>query len=134
MSAITVLVVDDDEDIRIVTRISLERVAGWQVLEAADGGTAVEIARREHPDVVLLDMMMPGMDGLATYDALQADPCTEAVPVVLFTAKRSTSGAPLWGDRRIRGVIAKPFDPLGLPDQLTRLLTSTVEMPASHAV
>ena len=130
----TILVVDDDDDIRTVTRIALEKIAGWTVLLAPDGPTALELARLHQPDAVLLDMMMPGMDGLTTFDHLEADPLTQAIPVILFTAKRNVGGATAWGTRAIRGVVPKPFDPLGLPEQLTRMLRWVDNRPVRDAV
>ncbi len=117
-----VLVIDDEGDIREVTQVSLETVAGWEVLTASSGREGVAEARVDQPDAILLDVMMPGMDGLATHQQLQADPATRHIPVIFLTAKV------LPGDRRryiglgAKGVIAKPFDPLKLPRQMAEAL------------
>lgn len=127
MTVPTVVVVDDDDDIRDLTRLCLESIAGWTVLTASCGPAAIEIARTHQPDAVLLDMMMPGMDGLTTFDHLQADPATRDIPVILFTAKMQVGGRQVWDGRAVRGVIAKPFDALRLADQVEQILEWTSE-------
>lgn len=122
MSAPLVLIVDDDDDIRDITRISLEVVAGWDVITANGGLAALELAREHHPDAVLLDMMMPDMDGLTTFSHLQADESTSDIPVILLTAKVQMGDRELWEDHPIQGVIAKPFDPMTLATQVATLL------------
>jgi CheY-like chemotaxis protein len=122
MPSPTVLVVDDDDLIRELTQISLESVAGWNVLTAGSGAQALEIARAERPDVVLLDMMMPGMDGLTTFGHLQDDATTRDIPVILFTAKGSVGGREPWDDTAISGVIRKPYDPMSLGTRVAEML------------
>jgi len=86
MTTPVVLVVDDDEDnIRIISTILLAR--GYEVRLARDGRGAVESIRQQRPDLVLLDIMMPGMDGMQVLDAIRADPLLASLPVVLVTAK-----------------------------------------------
>ena len=108
----TVLVVDDDDDIRELTRVALELVADWGVLTAAGGAEALELAARHRPDAVLLDLMMPGMDGLTTFRHLRADPATGDIPVILVTAKARVGERQAWDELEIAGVISKPFDPI----------------------
>jgi len=117
-----VLVVDDDDDIRFLTTIALETTAGWEVLNASSGAEAVEVAAEQRPDVVLLDLMMPGMDGLATTAALRAQPTTADLPVILLTAKEGTGGAVPWDGAPISGALAKPFDPMSLAARVSELL------------
>jgi CheY-like chemotaxis protein len=117
-----VLVVDDDDDIRFLTTIALETTAGWEVLNASDGAEAVEVAAGRRPDVVLLDLMMPGMDGLATTDALRAQPETADVPIILLTAKAAAGGAVPWEGAAISGALTKPFDPMSLAAQVSEIL------------
>jgi CheY-like chemotaxis protein len=118
----TVLVVDDDESIREITKIALEAVGGWQVL-TADGGVAALAAAREHrPDAVLLDVMMPDMDGPTTFRHLQDDPTTAHIPVVLLTAKVQIGEKQVWNEIAVAGVISKPFDPMTLHVQVAELL------------
>ena len=112
------LVVDDDDDIREVTQASLELVDGFRVLTASSGPDAVHQAREHHPDGILLDMMMPGVDGLATLERLQADPETAGIKVVLLTAR--VDG--LQHSPMIAGLIRKPFDPMRLGAEVSRLM------------
>lgn len=115
-----VLVIDDDDDIRAVTTLSMQAVAGWRVLTAADGQTGVQLTRDEHPDAVPLDVMMPNMDGYAVLRAVRADPSTAAIPVVLLTARsKPARDTPT---ELADATITKPFDPMRLPSQLAELL------------
>ncbi len=118
----TVLVVDDDDDIRELTKTALEVTAGWTVLAASGGAEAIDLAREHHPDAVLLDMMMPGMDGLTTFDHLQSDEATRDIPVVVFTAKVQVRDRRLWDGRAISGAVAKPYDPMTLAGQVAEML------------
>jgi CheY-like chemotaxis protein len=116
-----VLVVDDEEDIREVAQLGLETFAGWEVRTAASGPQALREAAADPPDVVLLDVMMPELDGPSTLAALREDPATRDVPVVFLTAKAQA------GERRrledlAAGVIAKPFDPVGLAGEVAERL------------
>ena len=116
------LVIDDEPDVRAVVRLSLEHVGGWQVV-AVDGGLAgVDVARREPPDAVVLDVMMPGTDGPATFRLLQSDARTADIPVVMLTARVDRADRQAWLSMGVRGVLAKPFDPLQLPAQLREVL------------
>lgn len=117
-----VLVVDDDDAIREVAQMTLELVAGWQVELASSGREAVDLCRADPPDVVLLDVMMPTMDGPATFAELQADARTRGVPVVLLTAKVQPAERRRWEGLGVAGVLTKPFDPLALPDDVADLL------------
>jgi CheY-like chemotaxis protein len=118
----TVLVVDDDDDIRELTRVALELVADWGVITAGGGAEALELAARHRPDAVLLDLMMPGMDGLTTFGHLRADPATGAIPVILVTAKARVGERQAWDELEIAGVISKPFDPITLAADVSALL------------
>lgn len=122
MTTRTVLVVDDDDMLREVAKVALEMVGGWNVLTAGSGSEAVRVAAAEHPDALLLDVMMPGMDGPSTVVALSQDPATRDIPVIFLTAKAAGDGQLEWRDLPITGVIPKPFDPMGLPAEVARLL------------
>ena len=119
-----ILVVDDEDDIREVAQLCLEIVGGWEVTPARSGREALAIAGTLKPDVILMDVMMPDLDGPATFRLLQEDPAARAIPVILLTAKVQP------GDRRqfeslgVRGVIAKPFDPLTLADEVSATLVA----------
>jgi CheY-like chemotaxis protein len=122
MTTKRVLIVDDEDDIREVAQISLEMVAGWTVLTASSGSSGLEIAGSQQPDAILLDVMMPGMDGPATFQNLQADPAIRHIPVILMTAKLQPSDRRRFAELGVAGVVAKPFDPLKLAEQVTETL------------
>jgi CheY-like chemotaxis protein len=115
-----VLVIDDDEDIRMLVRLGLQRVAGIEVLEATNGREGVEVARAERPDAILLDVMMPEMDGPTTVSELRGLPETGAIPIVLLTAK--VQDRERLAELPIQGTIPKPFDPLELPRHLEEMV------------
>ncbi len=116
-----ILIVDDEEDIRLVSRLAVQRVGGWQALVAASGPEAVDVAARERPDLILLDVMMPGTDGLATLSLLRAREATADIPVVFLTAKVQQQEVDHYLALGALGVIRKPFDPLVLPDEIRRI-------------
>jgi DNA-binding response OmpR family regulator len=116
-----VLVVDDEAPIRLLCRVNLE-AEKMQVLEAADGESGLELARAEKPDVVLLDVMMPGMDGWQVAERLVEDEATTQIPLVFLTARAELRD-------RARGLelggvdyITKPFNPLDLAPVIESLL------------
>jgi CheY-like chemotaxis protein len=117
-----ILVVDDDDDIREITRLALEVMGGWTVTEADRGAAALISVREERPDVILLDVMMPEMDGPTTLLALEADPVTRGVPVILLTAKVQAGLRQVWEGLPVRGVIGKPFNPMTLTSDIERYL------------
>jgi len=117
-----VLVVDDDDAVREVTQVSLELVAGWEVSVASNGPQALELSSANPPDAILLDVMMPSMDGPTTFARLQADPRTRDVPVVFLTAKVQPVERRRLEQLGVHGVLAKPFDPLRLHTQVADLL------------
>lgn len=116
-----VLIVEDEPDLRLIVRLSL-RERGVTVVEAASGADGVEVARTERPDIVLLDVMMPAMDGPTTFEALRTDATTCGIPVVFLTAKAMPSEIDRLLALGAAGVLVKPFDPLALADELARIL------------
>jgi two-component system alkaline phosphatase synthesis response regulator PhoP len=116
-----VLLIDDEDDIREVVQLSLEMVAHWDVLSAGSGPEGIERAAVHQPDAILLDVMMPEMDGAATFRELRANPSTRHIPVVLLTAKIFDSETDRNGLEGI-SVISKPFDPMRLPTQISQAL------------
>ena len=117
-----VLLVDDDDDIRSIGELALVRVGGMTTVLASSGAMALEVAAREQPHVVLLDVMMPGMDGLTTFRRLREQPATAAIPVVFVTAKVQRHEVQRYLDLGAIGVIGKPFDPMTLPDELRAIM------------
>ena len=116
------LVVDDEEDVRFVAEMSLGRVGGMDVIVASSGEEGVKRARSERPDFILLDMMMPGMDGAATFRALRLQSDTASIPVVFLTAKAMTSEVDRLKELGAKGVVLKPFDPTTLATEIRTIL------------
>ena len=115
-----VLLIDDEDDIREVTQLSLEMVANWEVISAKSGAEGILRAVADQPDAILLDVMMPDMDGPTTFTRLRANPATRHIPVILLTAtKMQGSGQPTLD---VAAVIPKPFDPMRLPGQIASAL------------
>lgn len=109
-----VLLVEDDDDIRTVTRLALETVGGYAVHACSSGREALQDGPGFAPQLVVLDVMMPGMDGPSTFEALRSTPGLEAVPVVFLTAKAQAQETARYRDLGAADVIAKPFDPMTL--------------------
>jgi CheY-like chemotaxis protein len=118
------LIVDDDGDIREVARLSLELIGGWAVSEADCGSEAIERARALSPDVILLDVMMPGIDGVATLRVLSHDPRTSHIPVIFLTAKAQNGELRRLETAGASGLIAKPFDPMRLAQEIEVILSA----------
>ena len=118
----TILLVDDDASIREVTQASLELMGGWKVILAESGREALRIAARESVDAILLDVMMPGMDGRSTLEALRREEKTKEVPVVFLTARLQPTERRSLEGLDVAGVLAKPFDPVRLHEQVAELL------------
>jgi two-component system, OmpR family, response regulator len=113
-----ILYVEDESDIRTVTAMALEAVGGFIVVSCDSGKEALAMAPAANADLILLDVMMPGMDGLATLSALRGLSQTAATPVIFMTAKVQTSEIQHYLHLGAIGVIAKPFDPMTLSAQI----------------
>lgn len=117
-----ILIIDNEPYIQEVAQICLETVAGWQVSAASSGQEGLVKAATEQPDAILLDVMMPDMDGPTTFQHLQANPATQQIPVILLTAKVQASDRQRYEAIGMRAVIAKPFEPLQLAAQISQAL------------
>lgn len=117
-----VLIVDDEEDARAIMRLALEMRTDWEIITAGSGTEALELAAFHQPDVILLDMMMPKMDGRMTLDCLKADHTTQKIPVILVTAKANSSSQDSLSKLDIVAVLAKPLRPLELAAQIQDIL------------
>jgi CheY-like chemotaxis protein len=117
-----VLIIDDEDDIREVAAMSLETVAGWEVMVANSGAQGLTRAATYKPDAILLDVMMPGMDGPTTFRELRKNPVTAKIPVLFLTAKVQATDRRRFADLGIHAVLVKPFDPLTLPAQISSAL------------
>jgi two-component system, OmpR family, alkaline phosphatase synthesis response regulator PhoP len=122
MTTKRILIIDDEYDIRAVAQLTLKTVAGWEVLIAASGAEGLTKAANEQPDVILLDVMMPDMDGIETFRALQANPATQSIPVILMTAKVQASEQRQFAELGVAGIIPKPFKAMKLPGQIAQTL------------
>jgi CheY-like chemotaxis protein len=114
-----ILVIDNESYIQEVAQICLETVAGWTVDTASSGLEGLQIALQKRPDAILLDVMMPEIDGLTTFANLQEHPETRDIPVLLLTAKVQASDLRYYADLGITNTIAKPFDPIQLAQQIS---------------
>jgi CheY-like chemotaxis protein len=117
-----VLIVDDDEDIRLVSEVAVRRIGKWDVVVAATGEEALERARTEQPDVILLDVMMPRLNGPATLALLRQEPTTASIPVIFLTAKVQKHEVDRYMALGATGVIRKPFDVMTLADEVRRIV------------
>jgi len=117
----TIMLVEDDPDLQLITRISLEVGGGYDVRVCGGGAEAVLTARAYPPDLILLDLTMPGMDGLATIAALRELPALTATPVIFFTANTQEEIRQDLLRRGALGVIVKPIEPDALVGQIRAL-------------
>ena len=117
-----ILIIDDEYRIREVVKMSLEMMAGWTALIASSGNEGLAIAIAQQPDAIILDMMMPEMDGIETLTQLRVNSQTENIPVLLLTAKFPPIESEQIEQLKVTAVIEKPFDPLGLPNLITQAL------------
>jgi DNA-binding response OmpR family regulator len=116
-----VLVVDDEAPIRLLCRVNLE-AEKMEVLEAGDGPTGLEMARKEHPDVILLDVMMPGLDGWRVAEELLEDPATSSIPIVFLTARAELRDRARGLDLGGLDYVTKPFNPVELAPLIRELI------------
>jgi CheY-like chemotaxis protein len=126
----TILLVEDDPDIQLITRLSLEIGGGYAVRVCGSGAEALAAGPALAPDLILLDMMMPGMDGLATLDALRNIPELAATPVVFFTANTQEQIRQELLRRGAEDIIMKPVEPTVLVEQI-RGIWARLQKPAA---
>jgi two-component system, OmpR family, alkaline phosphatase synthesis response regulator PhoP len=113
-----ILIIDDEEAIQTVVQFGLQLAAGWQVMTASSGAEGITRAQTEQPDLILLDVMMPEMDGMDTFQELQKYTVTQLIPVIFLTAKAQASDQRLFNNVGVNGVITKPFNSLDLAKQI----------------
>lgn len=124
MSSTTVrkiLYVEDEPNIQAVARMALEDIGGFEVRIAGSGEEGLAEAKRFEPDLILLDAMMPGLDGFGTFRELRRDPALRQIPVVFMTAKVQSHEVSSYLDLGAWAVIPKPFDPITLSDEIRAL-------------
>jgi CheY-like chemotaxis protein len=119
-----ILYVDDEDDIRVIAQMSLELEPHFEVRTCASGAQALDDAAEWQPDLILLDVMMPEMDGPETLQRLAATPQTSSIPVAFITARTQTHQVDRYLEMGAVGVIAKPFDPMALAGSVRKLLAN----------
>lgn len=119
-----ILFVEDDLDIQVVASLALEEIGGFTVKVCSSGEEAVQEAPSFAPDLILLDVMMPGMDGPATFEELRKISQTATTPAVFMTAKVQTHEVEQYREMGVVDVIAKPFDPMTLSTTITEIWES----------
>ncbi|MGK7902072.1 MAG: response regulator [Hormoscilla sp.] len=122
MTVKQILVIDDEADIREVAQLSLEISSGWEVMTAASGRDGLATAEAQQPDAILLDVMMPDMDGPTTFQKLQNNPSTKNIPVIFLTAKVQAAEQLRYAQLGVTTVLTKPFDPVMLANQIAAAL------------
>lgn len=120
--ALRILLIEDDSDIQKMVRLSLIYQGGHQVAVASSGREGISLAESQQPDLILLDVMMPVMDGHETCIALKANPATAAIPVVFLSARAQQAEIQKGRDLGAIGYLVKPFDPMTLGSQLDAIL------------
>ena len=123
----TILIADDHEYLRFLVRTTLDR-PDYRIIEAHDGESALRVAREEHPDLLILDWMMPGMTGIDVLEALREDRETCGMPVIMLTAKAQAVDRNQAIMQGIRGYLTKPFSPLELMGRVEKALTPLSEL------
>ncbi len=118
----SILIIDDEDDIREVAALSLEAVAGWTVYAASSGMQGIASAIELQPDAILMDVMMPGVDGPTTFKQMQQTKGIEHIPVILLTAKVQGIDQRRFADLGVAAVLFKPFDPMLLSRQVADAL------------
>jgi two-component system OmpR family response regulator len=127
----SILYVDDEPDIRQIVQFALGLTKGLTVHTGESGERGLELARELRPDLLLLDVMMPGLDGPGTLKRMRSDPTIAHIPVIFMTAKAMAREVALYRKMGAVGVIAKPFDPMRLSEQVLSLWSDhTAEVPA----
>ncbi|BAY65961.1 MULTISPECIES: response regulator [Calothrix] len=122
MSKKRILLIDDEKSLATVIQACLENLADWTVLKAESGKEGLIKAQTEKLNAILLDVMMPDVDGFTVLQELKKNPLTQAIPVMLITAKVEPTKHNQYDELGIAGVISKPFDPLKLADQVACIL------------
>jgi CheY-like chemotaxis protein len=127
-----VLYVDDEADIRQIAELALGLAKDLHVQVGASGEEAIQMARTRQPDLVLLDVMMPGLDGPGTLKRMRADDTTSHIPVIFVTAKAMPREVAMFLQMGAIGVIGKPFDPMQLGNQVLAFWSDYAAKAANH--
>jgi CheY-like chemotaxis protein len=117
-----ILIIDDDSKIRQTTQLLLEVMTGWETLVAASGQEGLALAQSKQPDAILLDVLMPDMNGVTTLQKLQANATTQSIPVILFTSMNQEVVQQKFAQLPITGIIPKPFEAHELVEKMRSFL------------
>ncbi|MFM2315562.1 MAG: hypothetical protein RLZZ04_4840 [Cyanobacteriota bacterium] len=122
MTKKSILLIDDEETIQEVVQVGIEIESGWQVAIASSGAEGIDLAQSQQPDVILLDVMMPEMDGIDTLSQLKSNHKTSAIPVIFLTAKAQAEEKNQFQSLGVVDVITKPFNSMTLASQIAKIL------------
>jgi CheY-like chemotaxis protein len=122
MTKKSILLIDDEETIQEVVQVGIEIESGWQVAIASSGAEGIDLAQTQQPDVILLDVMMPEMDGIDTLSQLKSNQKTSAIPVIFLTAKAQAEEKNQFQSLGVVDVITKPFNSMTLASQIATIL------------
>ena len=120
----TILLADDEAHLRLLVHTTLDDPA-YRILEATDGNQALAMARTEHPDLLVLDWMMPGLSGLVVAQMLRRDPATAQIPIIMLTAKGQAIDRALGHAVGLQAYLVKPFSPLELSEKVQAILRTS---------
>ncbi|VEP18719.1 Two-component response regulator, CheY subfamily [Hyella patelloides LEGE 07179] len=122
MSHKQILIVDDDDTVRATVEFSLEVTTNWKILTACSGKEGLSLAQSKSPDLIILDVMMPVLDGIEVLQQLRTNISTQKIPVIFLTAKTLTQEQQKLKNLGVQGIISKPFDAINLEKQICLLL------------
>lgn len=122
MASKQILIIDDEPAILRIAQLGLQLEEGWEPLTASSGVQGLTLAEKNHPDAILLDVMMPEFDGFSILNQLKANPNTASIPVIFLTAKHQAADRRRFYQAGVSGVIPKPFDPTTLASQIAGFL------------
>ena len=117
-----ILLIDDEEAIREVVQIGIEIEVSWEVLIASSGIEGIALAKTNQPDAILLDVMMPDMDGISTLLKLKAESQTKSIPIIFLTAKTQAADKKQFQNLGVAGIITKPFNSMSLASKIAKIL------------
>ncbi len=113
-----IMLVEDEPDIQLIARLALEAIGGFTLAVCDSARHALEVAPSWSPDLIMLDVMMPGIDGVTTFKKMQENPQLAKVPIIFMTAKARSSEVIIYKEMGALGVVAKPFDPMTLAEKV----------------
>jgi CheY-like chemotaxis protein len=121
MNPIKLLLIDDNEDNRTLTKLSLELTTNWEILTASNGIEGISTAESELPDVILLDLIMPEIDGLTVFEVLKQNLVTRQIPIIIVTAMVNSKVLTELRDSGVDGIITKPINTVTLPADIAKM-------------